>query len=141
MRRDLAVKWLSLVSIKSEQVIKMCSTVNLSYHPMHTGGSSALNKRSEWWKNGQGSAAVWKSRWPSWAPVPNKPTVSADVKQQLNWTKEEEEEAREGAKGETEEEEEEEASEQHGTVQRTRQRGATAGDPQGWGQRRRSASS
>ena len=23
----------------------------------------------------------WKSRWPSWAPVPNKPTVSVDVKQ------------------------------------------------------------
>ena len=22
-----------------------------------------------------------KSRWPSWAPVPNKPTVSVDVKQ------------------------------------------------------------
>ena len=29
----------------------------------------------------QSSGAVWKSRWPSWAPVPNKPTVSADVKQ------------------------------------------------------------
>ena len=25
------------------------------------------------------SGAVWKSRWPSWAPVPNKPTVSAHV--------------------------------------------------------------
>ena len=24
---------------------------------------------------------MWKSRWPSWAPVPNKPTVSVDVKQ------------------------------------------------------------
>ena len=30
---------------------------------------------------GQSSGAVWKSRWPSWAPVPNKPTVSVDVKQ------------------------------------------------------------
>ena len=29
----------------------------------------------------QSSADVWKSRWPSWAPVPNKPTVSLDVKQ------------------------------------------------------------
>ena len=29
------------------------------------------------------SGAVWKSRWPSWAPVPNKPTVSVDVKQHL----------------------------------------------------------
>ena len=26
-------------------------------------------------------SSVWKSRWPSWAPVPNKPTVSVDVKQ------------------------------------------------------------
>ena len=32
----------------------------------------------------QSSGAVWKSRWPSWAPVPNKPTVSADVKQHFN---------------------------------------------------------
>ena len=29
----------------------------------------------------QSSADVWKSRWPSWAPVPNKPRVSLDVKQ------------------------------------------------------------
>ena len=29
----------------------------------------------------QSSRAVWKSRWPSWAPVPNKPTVSVDVKE------------------------------------------------------------
>ena len=29
----------------------------------------------------QSSGAVWKSRWTSWAPVPNKPTVSVDVKQ------------------------------------------------------------
>ena len=29
----------------------------------------------------QSSGAVWKSRWPSWAPVPNKPKVSVDVKQ------------------------------------------------------------
>ena len=33
----------------------------------------------------QGSgAAVWKWRWPSWAPVPNKPTVFVDVKQHFN---------------------------------------------------------
>ena len=31
----------------------------------------------------QSSGAVWESRWPSWAPVPNKPTVSVDVKQHL----------------------------------------------------------
>ena len=34
-----------------------------------------------WW---QSSGAVWKLRWPSWAPVPNKPTVSVDVKQHFN---------------------------------------------------------
>ena len=32
----------------------------------------------------QSSGAVWKSRWTSWAPVPNKPTVSVDVKQHFN---------------------------------------------------------
>ena len=32
----------------------------------------------------QSSGAVWKSRWPSWAPVPNKPTVSVDVKKRLS---------------------------------------------------------
>ena len=31
-------------------------------------------------KSCQSSGAVWKSRWPSWVPVPNKPTVSVDVK-------------------------------------------------------------
>ena len=30
---------------------------------------------------GRSSGAVWKSRWPFWVPVPNKPTVSVDVKQ------------------------------------------------------------
>ena len=32
----------------------------------------------------ESSGAVWKSRWPSWAPVPSKPTVSVDVKQHFN---------------------------------------------------------
>ena len=32
-------------------------------------------------RSSQSLEAVWKSRWPSWAPVPNKPTVSVDVKQ------------------------------------------------------------
>ena len=32
----------------------------------------------------QSSGAVWKSRWTSWAPDPNKPTVSVDVKQHFN---------------------------------------------------------
>ena len=33
----------------------------------------------------QTSGAVWKLRWPGWAPVPNKPTVSVDVKQLFNF--------------------------------------------------------
>ena len=32
---------------------------------------------------GQSSGAVSKSRWPSWVPVPNKPTVSVHVKQRF----------------------------------------------------------
>ena len=52
MRSDLAVKWLSLISIKSEQVSKICSMVKRFSHPMHTGGSSPFNKkervRKEW---------------------------------------------------------------------------------------------
>ena len=32
----------------------------------------------------QSSGAVWKKRWPSWAPISNKPTVSVAVKQ--HWT-------------------------------------------------------
>ena len=35
-------------------------------------------------RNKQSSGAVWKSRWTSWAPVPNKPLVSVDVKQHFN---------------------------------------------------------
>ena len=33
------------------------------------------------------SGAVWKSRWTSWAPVPNKPTISVDVKQHFDSNK------------------------------------------------------
>ena len=47
MRSDLAVKWLSLISIKSEQVSKICSNVKRLSHPMHIGGSSPFNKK-EW---------------------------------------------------------------------------------------------
>ena len=45
MRSDLAVKWLSLVSIKSEQVSKICSMVKRLSHPMHSGGFSRFNKK------------------------------------------------------------------------------------------------
>ena len=50
MRSDLAVKWLSLISIKSEQVSKIYSTVKHLSHPIHIGGSSPFNKRviKEW---------------------------------------------------------------------------------------------
>ena len=40
----------------------------------HNGRSASVSRK-------RSSGAVWKSRWPSWAPVPNKPTVSVDVKQ------------------------------------------------------------
>ena len=44
---DWAVKWLSLISIRSEQVSKICSIVKSSSHLMHIGGSSPFNKK-EW---------------------------------------------------------------------------------------------
>ena len=47
MRSDLAVKWLSLTSVKSEQVSKICSMVKCLSHPMHIGSSSPFNKK-EW---------------------------------------------------------------------------------------------
>ena len=47
MRNDLAVKWLSLISIKSEQVSKICSMVKRLSHPMHIRGSSPFSKK-EW---------------------------------------------------------------------------------------------
>ena len=47
LRSDLAVRWLSLISIKSKQVSKICSMVKGLSHPMHTGGSSPFNKK-EW---------------------------------------------------------------------------------------------
>ena len=46
-RSDWAVKWLSLISIRSEQVSKISSIVKNSSHPMHIGSSSPLNKK-EW---------------------------------------------------------------------------------------------
>ena len=33
----------------------------------------------------ESSGAVWKSRWPSRAPIPNKPSVSVDVKQRSTY--------------------------------------------------------
>ena len=39
-----------------------------------------------WTCGQQSTGSVWKSRWTSWAPVPNKPTVSVDVKQHWTWT-------------------------------------------------------
>ena len=44
-RGDCAVKWLCLISIKSEQVSKMYAIVNLSLHAMHICGSSPFNKK------------------------------------------------------------------------------------------------
>ena len=42
-------------------------------------------KRNAWYSlSRDSSGSVWKSRWTSWAPVLNKPTVSVDVKQHFN---------------------------------------------------------
>ena len=46
--------------------------------PLTTLKSDKTNSKLQ---DKESSRAVWKSRWPSWAPVPNKPTVSAEVKQ------------------------------------------------------------
>ena len=45
MRSDVAVKWLSLISIKSEQVSKIRSMVKRLSHPMHIGGSSLMSDK------------------------------------------------------------------------------------------------
>ena len=59
-----------------------------------------------------------KSRWTSWAPVPNKPTVSVDVKQHFNHQPEGDgEEARlagEGGGGQTKEQRKEGSKERTG---------------------------
>ena len=47
MRSDLAVKWLSPISIKSKQVSKICSMVKHLSHPMHIGGSSLFNEKEQ----------------------------------------------------------------------------------------------
>ena len=41
-------------------------------------------KKSQARMTAQSPGAVWKSRWTSWAPVPNTPTVFMDVKQHFN---------------------------------------------------------
>ena len=38
-------------------------------------------KSNYYYQNQQSSGVVWKSRWPSWAPIPNKPMPSVDIKQ------------------------------------------------------------
>ena len=61
MRSDLTVKWLSLISIKSEQVSKICSMVKRLSHPMHIGGSSPFNEK-EWervWVDIHHSNTLW----------------------------------------------------------------------------------
>ena len=42
MRSDLVVKWLSLISIKSEPVSKICSMVKRLSHPTHIGAVSRV---------------------------------------------------------------------------------------------------
>ena len=63
-------------NIKRKPFPERISTATYSY-----GSLSALASEHE---NNPSSGTVWKSRWTSWAPVPNKPTVSVDVKQHFN---------------------------------------------------------
>ena len=55
-------------------------TNNVLWHTKKAG----IYKNRQLPARSQSSGAVWKSRWASWAPVPNKPTVSVDVKQHFN---------------------------------------------------------
>ena len=61
----------------TQQPIPDSPTVTLTWH----ASKYKVHKLHQSYNLRQCSGAVWKSRWPSWAPVPNKPTVSVDVKQ------------------------------------------------------------
>ena len=90
-KNDLVVSWLTLWGM-----IKVY-WLDLTWPPecinMGNDGSSFIDCEGQssqdsahktpttFKERGQSSGAVWKSRWPSWVPVPNKPTVSVDVKQ------------------------------------------------------------
>ena len=58
----------------------MASDVGMTYMGQTVTGYA---KHGPWCKalHTQSSGDVWKLRWTSWAPVPNKPSVSVDVKQ------------------------------------------------------------
>ena len=57
--------------------------VSLGVHQYLGAPTKATLSAASLLPSDQSSGAVWESRWPSWAPVPNKPTVSVDVKQHL----------------------------------------------------------
>ena len=75
-------------------VQRMCAKMTAAFHGTSQAATKYCCKYTTWmdlqkhavkdyshsfWTHRSG--AVWKSRWPPWAPVPNKPTVSVDVKQ------------------------------------------------------------
>ena len=57
-----------------------CTRLGNCCYPAFLGGEGR-GKVTTAALRGQSSGAMYKSRWPSWAPVPNKPRVSLDVKQ------------------------------------------------------------
>ena len=78
-----------------EQVLLLCATdwllmysfywcVAISYIYMGSGLTKKQNKKNN---RDQAARAMWKLRWPSWLPVPNKPTVSVDIKQHTHLKK------------------------------------------------------
>ena len=66
----------------SPLVLRVCYRLSLIFEPDIRGHEAPHQVKSGMDMScaRQSSGGVWKSRWPSWAPVPNKPTVSVDVK-------------------------------------------------------------
>ena len=85
---QLSQSFTSLQLLKEWQYDKnMCLIKRRNVHPSiwggGGGGGGGVIVYSHRIITLQSSGAVWKSSWPSWAPVPKKPTVSVDVKQRI----------------------------------------------------------
>ena len=76
IKQNLLEQSLRRETVSSSDKSRVLGCWSLSIvHPTKPG-SNTKSRMSN-----QSSGAVWKSRWPSWAPVPNKPKVSVDVTQ------------------------------------------------------------
>ena len=64
--------------VDSQQNVRLRSGLVVTWHKASFGNLSKDGKLC------QNTGAVWKSRWTSWAPVPNNPPVSVDVKRHFN---------------------------------------------------------